>query len=184
MRLVLAGLIVVATVVGCGSAPPSTTGDVATPSSSPSAAGATGQPTRPLPTPLPTTASSGMPAGSLLLPDGTAIPLVLDDASNLRAALRPATESEQSRGERSLAPDADSAIVKLAPGELLLTWVGTVCERGYSITISARNVATIAPAARPGCDLGRVIFAAVLTLPRSTDVASFTVDLLRPQLTG
>ncbi len=183
MRLLLASLIVV--VVACGSAPHSSTaGDLATPASSPSAPEATGQPTRPPSTPLPTRRDSLTPAGMLALPDGTTIPLVLDDPSKGGAALRPATRSELLRGERSLAPDADSAVVRLAPGELLLTWVGTVCERGYSIRISVPGVAVITPSPRPGCDLGRVIFAAVLSLPRTIDVASFSIELVRPLLTG
>ena len=166
-------------IVACGPAP----GGATPPASSASTSDASGRPAQPSSTPLATASASGTPSGRLGLPDGTTIPLVLDDQSKL-AALRPATRSELLRGERSLATDADSAVVKLAPGELLLTWVGTVCERGYSIGLSAPDVAVITPAARPGCDLGRVTFAAVLSLPRSIDVASFSIELLRPQLTG
>lgn len=188
MRLVWASVIAAAVTVvvaACGSASPSSTaGGVATPAPSPSTSDASGRPAQPSSPPLATASAPGTPAGRLTLPDGTTIPLVLDVPSQERAALRPATKSELLRGERSLATDADSAVVKLAPGELLLMWVGTVCERGYTVELAAPEIAVITPATRPGCDLGRVAFAAVLSLPRSIETASFRIELRRPQLTG
>ncbi len=167
-----------AVTTACGSGPPP-----APPLAPPTDAAPSGSVARDLPGPSAPHAiatPADVPSGSLRLPDGTAIPLLLRGGAPGATTLRPATHKEQVEGAARITGDKDVSAVRVGYGQVLLAWVGTVCERGYAIEVSPGPRLQITPLPRPGCDLGRTPFAAVLEgIPWDGPPV---VVLLRPRL--
>jgi hypothetical protein len=116
--------------------------------------------------------------------NGVVIPVRLADPSPKHATIRLATAAERRLGEAALA-GGDSSLVAILPRSLLLTWTGTICETGYTLAVNGTQGGIgIFGDARPGCDLARVAFAAVLTWPRAVDLNGFGIQVQPPVLTN
>jgi len=114
--------------------------------------------------------------------DGKTIPLLLVDPGSTGATIRPASGEEQKPGEAALGDD-DASVVSVDERTLLLTWVGTICETGYTLALSSGlGGVVIAGDARKGCDTGRVVYSLALTLPAAVDPEAFAIDLRPPVL--
>lgn len=114
--------------------------------------------------------------------EGMTIPLRLVDPGSSGATIRLASAAERKPGEAALGDD-DTSVVAIDERSLLLTWVGTICETGYTLGLSSGlGGVVITGDAREGCDTGRVVFAAALTLPRAVDPDALAVDLRPPVL--
>ena len=104
----------------------------------------------------------------------------LFDTGGSGSELRQATEAELRKGELAIRGEADQSVVVLGSRAVLLTWVGTVCERGYSLLLRG-GVVVVTPDARPGCDTGRVTYSCLLST--TFDLADgFVLQLRRPVL--
>lgn len=114
--------------------------------------------------------------------DGKTIPLRLVDPSSTGATIRFASAAERKPGEAALG-DGDVSVVPIDERTLLLTWVGTICETGYTLALSSGlGGVVIAGDAREGCDTGRVVYALALRLPTAIDPDAFAIDLRPPIL--
>jgi hypothetical protein len=114
--------------------------------------------------------------------DGKTIPLLLVDPGSTGGAIRLASGAERKPGEAALGDD-DASVVSIDERTLLLTWVGTICETGYTLALSSGlGRVVIAGDARKGCDTGRVVYALALTLPAAVDPDAFVIDLRPPIL--
>jgi hypothetical protein len=123
-----------------------------------------------------------MPQGAeveLALDDGSIIPLTVHDVDDEGIIARAATWGERDAGGRAMVGEADTSIVQLSPGDILLTWVGSVCERGYTLVASER-AALLMPDPRNGCDLARHLYAVVLTFAAGVDASSYDIELRSP----
>ena len=95
--------------------------------------------------------------------------------------LQQATAAQQSMGSAAIDGDNDDSVVTLGPREILLTWIGTVCERGFTFSMLTNDGGVvITPDPRPGCDTGRVVYAVVMSRPSIPDTDAFTIELQRP----
>lgn len=113
---------------------------------------------------------------------GTTIPLRLADPGSSGATIRLASSAERKAGEAALGDD-DTSVVAIDERSLLLTWVGTICETGYTLGLSIGLAGVVITGdARQGCDTGRVVFAAALMLPRAVEPDAFAIDLRPPVL--
>jgi len=88
----------------------------------------------------------------------------------LVAAGRPALEREI---ERIAFGPTDLGLANITDQEVLVGWLGTVCERRAKLTLD-QNRFVLAPAPRSGCDATGVGWGVVLTMRRPFDVRSVT----------
>ena len=172
-------------VAGCASPgpitpPPGLVSPATTTGVSPSANAPLGSPTPAL-TPVPT-----QPSGGTIEYDGPDGPILLElvDTGVPGAAVRTATSAEQSRGTQSVSDDTDTGVVALGPTEVLVSWVGTICETGWRVVVDAPGHLTIGGTPRKPCDLAREYYHAVLTYPNEIDASRINVTLRPPVLTG
>jgi len=112
------------------------------------------------------------------------IPVILTAVGGEAMSLRQATPVELQLGENAFALEADASVVARDARDLIVTWIGTACERGYTLTVAAGlSGVAITPAPRPGCDTGRVTFAVVLTFPSTVEPRTIALSLRRPVIT-
>jgi hypothetical protein len=116
-------------------------------------------------------------------PDGP-IPLEVVDTGAPGVEVRLATQAEQSRGTQSVSDDTDTGVVALGPNEVLVSWVGTICETGWRLAVDAPGHLTIGGTPRKPCDLAREYYHAVLTYPGEIDASGIRVTLRPPILIG
>ena len=108
--------------------------------------------------------------------DGTTIPLTFVDVEQVGVVARIADEAERDQGGRAIGPESDTSLVQLSPTQVLVTWIGTNCERGYVLSADTATI-RIVPAARPGCDAARFAFAAVLQYSETVDGGELKVEV-------
>jgi hypothetical protein len=189
LNAIACSLVVGFAVIGCADVPrppiqssPTTALRPTSLASDPFPGSGTALPSVALPTPTPAPTAVVGETIKLTMDDGAAVPVVVADPGSVDLGPRPATAAERTAGGRAIADASDTGAVALDADQLLISWVGTVCERGYSLVVSAEG-AVITPRPRPGCDLGRQLFAVVVRLP-GVDPGAFAIDLERPALTG
>jgi hypothetical protein len=99
------------------------------------------------------------------------------DAGGQLTDVRPASRAIGRTGEAGLR-DEDVTAVKLRSDTIVLTWVGTVCDRGMTASLMENDL-VLTPDPRPGCDTGRVPRSVVLAFASRVDVKSMAITLER-----
>jgi hypothetical protein len=115
----------------------------------------------------------------LALDDGQVVPVIVVDVDGIGATARAATGTERDAGGRAMINERDTSVIQVASRELLVSWVGSICERGFTLLVSSSGV-SIRPDPRKGCDLARQLYAVVLRFEDDREAASIVVDLKRP----
>jgi hypothetical protein len=185
MTLVRGALVLMALALSaCGSGP--TPPSPSTPTPSPphaSPASSTAAPTGALASPAPTLASrsseppsaSVAPLGSVQIPFANRVMQVtIVGVPGIVTAWRAATDRDLKAVPWD--GDADIALGRLSDRELVLGWIGTVCDLKATLTIIPGRL-VVTPAPRQGCDamaLGRGV---VLTYAGPPDLNAITVEL-------
>jgi hypothetical protein len=181
MRRRLGILLVAMTLAGCGSvvpqvpSPSTTPGPARPPASADAAAGA--------PTAVPSGSApigglpgpSAPPIGVVRVPfAGRAMQLTIVGTRGVVVAWRPATDAEVAAVP--WAEDDDIALGRIGERDLVLAWIGTVCDVQATLTVgTARLVVT--PAPREGCDALAAGRGVVLSFAQPPDPASIEVVL-------
>lgn len=131
-------------------------------------------------TPTPVSATPGETVLEYRRPAKPPIPVRLIGSVGSGSQLRQASPAERHKGELAIQGESDQSVVLLESREALLTWVGTVCERGYTILLEATGV-IVTPDPRQGCDAGRVSYSCVLSTASELPTR-FGLSLRRPVL--
>jgi hypothetical protein len=127
----------------------------------------------PLPSELPST--TDVPLGSVQIPFANrAMEVTIVGEPGLVAAWRAATERELEAIAWS--GDADIALGRLSDRDLVLGWIGTVCDLKATLTVVPGRL-VVTPAPRQGCDLVGVGRGIVLKFAEPTDPEAITVEL-------
>lgn len=84
-------------------------------------------------------------------------------------------------GDRDLAAiawggDTDIALGRLSERDLVLGWIGTVCDVKATLTVAPGRL-VVTPVPRQGCDAMAVGRGVVLTFAEPTDPATISVEL-------
>jgi len=74
------------------------------------------------------------------------------------------------------AGDADIALGRLSDRELVLGWIGTVCDVRATLTVAAERL-EVTPVPRQGCDAMAVGRGMVLTFAQPTDPKAISIEL-------
>jgi hypothetical protein len=72
--------------------------------------------------------------------------------------------------------DSDITLARLTDRELVLGWIGTVCDVKATLTVAQERL-VVSPVPREGCDLVAVGRGVVLTFAKPADPASVAVVL-------
>lgn len=95
---------------------------------------------------------------------------VIDDSGQLTEARAP-TAADRERVSRYM-PESEIEIASLDPRSVFVAWVGGLCDRSTTLTISGpRKRLVVAPGPRQACDAIGIVRGVVLTfaLPRAAD---------------
>ena len=179
MKLVRDVLVAMALAVSAcapGPTPPSSSTPAPTPpnvsSASPTAASPAPTPTSPSPE---SPSASASPLGSVQIPfTYRVMEVTIVGQPGIVTAWRAATEQELEAIAWN--GDTDIALGRLSDRELVLGWIGTVCDLEATLTIAPGRL-VVTPAPRQGCDLVGVGRGMVLTFPEPTDPNAIAVEL-------
>jgi len=117
-----------------------------------------------------------VPIGSLRIPfAGREMELTIAGSADGLIAWRAATEAELS----AVAWDGndDIALGRLAERELVLDWIGTVCDVRATLTVEPHRL-VVSPVPREGCDAMAVGRGVVVSFAAPVDPASFQLVLV------
>lgn len=185
MRLASALILALLVALGCASPSPTPRSPAAPLGSADAPSNGVPEESRePQPTLTPVPTEAGLITIDYPTRSGKVIPLSVVDAEALGLGVRLATPAEEKIGERSLDDVTDTGMVQVSPREMLLTWVGGPCERGYTLSLADQTRISITGAPRPACDTARVIYFAVLSLPGDIETTSPTLSLEPPVIFG
>ena len=109
---------------------------------------------------------------------GMPMSLAIADPDGVIAGRRPATIDEL-RAHRNDIEAIRMALTPLAGGEWLLSWASTPCDVSGMLTVSKQTL-TLAMNARPPCELGTTVHAAVLRFAPSVAPAGLALTLVDP----
>lgn len=178
----LGALLVVLAVVGCGSQavdkpspstassrPPSPMAEIASPTIVPEPSAAASL----LPSPAPTPSAS--PIGVVRIPFARReMDLAIVGESGVLVAWRAATDRELEAATWD--GDDDITLDRLTKRNLVLGWIGTVCDVKATLTVAQERL-VVSPVPREGCDAMAVGRGVVLTFAMPVDPASIAVVL-------
>ena len=166
-RLALAGIAVL--VVACGGSP--------TPSDSPPSSEAA-ESSSPI-VPPPTVVGGKSYAIRLPADGGKKVRVVAHDPGNVLTGLRLATASEAAAAENTpISGNAGTTEGRNAKS-LVVTWVGSVCDRKVDVTVSGATV-TVAPAPTGPCDSMALARSVTLKFKSAVDPDKLIVGYVPP----
>ncbi len=177
----IGALLVVLAVGGCGPGPVENRSPSTTSSPPPTSTAEPSPPTlAPEPSatasllPSPRLSPSASPIGVVRIPFARReMELAIVGESGVLAAWRAATDRELAAVTWG---DNDITLARLTDRELVLGWIGTVCDVKATLTVTQERL-VVSPVPREGCDLLAVGRGVVLTFAKPVDPASVAVVL-------
>ena len=125
-----------------------------------------------LPSPVPS--QSATPIGVVRIPfAGREMELDIVGEPGVLAAWRAATDQEAAAGAWG---DKDVTLARLTDRELMLGWIGTVCDVKATLSVTRERL-VVSPVPRDGCDAMAVGRGVVLTFVKPVDPTSVAVVL-------